>query len=89
LEFSVTGPHLNTSAICTPVLRSLPEWFGIEGSLLQYFSEIEHLPTFLARTSGVVIGFLSIKQQNPYSAEILLMGIRPEFHRQGIGRNFL
>jgi GNAT superfamily N-acetyltransferase len=75
--------------LCTPILRSLPEWFGIEESILQYSSNIEHLPTFLAKTSEDVIGFLSIKQHNRYSAEILVMGIRPEIQRRGIGRKLL
>lgn len=85
-EYTISGPHFNTSASCIPILRSLSEWFGIEESILQYSSEIEHLPTFLAKNPGNVIGFLSIKQHNPYSAEILVMGIRAEVQRQGIGR---
>jgi len=89
VEHIITGPQLETSALCTPILRSLPGWFGIEESILQYSSRIEHLPTFLAKTSENVIGFLSIKQHNPYSAEILVMGIRPEVQRHGIGRELL
>ena len=89
LEHSVTGPHSGTSTLCTPILRSLPDWFGIEGSLLQYSSEIEHLPTFLVKTSGYVIGFLTIKQHNPFSAEIYVMGIRSEVQRHRIGRALL
>jgi len=89
LEPIVTGPHFDTSAVCTPILRTLPDWFGIEESILQYSSEIEHLPTFLAKTADNVIGFLSIKQHNPYSAEILVMGILPEVQRHGIGRALL
>ena len=89
LKLIVTGPHFNISAVCTPILRTLPEWFGIEESILQYSSHIERLPTFLAKTCEDVIGFLSIKQHSPYSAEILVMGIQPEFHRHGIGRKLL
>jgi len=87
--FTVSGPHFGTSSMCTPILRSLPEWFGIEESILQYSSGIEHLPTFLAKTSENIIGFLSIKQHNPYSAEILVMGVHPEVQRHGIGRALL
>jgi GNAT superfamily N-acetyltransferase len=89
LELIVTGPHFKTSAVCTPILRTIPEWFGIEESILRYSSQIELLPTFLAATSEDVTGFLSIKQHNPYSAELLVMGIRPEFQRRGIGRKLL
>lgn len=89
MEPIITGPHFGSSTLCTPILRSLPEWFGIEESILQYLSNIEHLPTFLAKTSEDVIGFLSIKQHNPYSAEILVMGIRPKVQRHGFGRKLL
>jgi ribosomal protein S18 acetylase RimI-like enzyme len=89
VNYTITGPHFNISALCIPILRSLPDWFGIEESILQYSSQIEHLPTFLAKTSEDVTGFLSIKQHNPFSAEILVMGIRSEFQRQGIGRKLL
>ncbi|MCJ7621972.1 MAG: GNAT family N-acetyltransferase, partial [Anaerolineaceae bacterium] len=65
------------------------EWFGIEESILQYSTEIEHLPTFLLRASNNVLGFLSLKQHNPYSAEIHVMGIQPEFHRRGFGKSLL
>ena len=85
----ITGPHFNSSALCTPVLRTLPEWFGIEEAVLQYSSQVEYLPTFLAIKPKTVIGFLSIKQHNLYSAEILVMGVRPEFQRFGAGRALL
>jgi GNAT superfamily N-acetyltransferase len=85
----VTGPHLEKSAECTAILRCLPEWFGIEEAILQYSSEIRHQPTFLAETSEIVAGFLNLKQHNPYTIEIHVMGIRPEFHRKGIGQALL
>lgn len=89
VDFVITGPRYEVSGECTAILRELPEWFGIKESILQYSSDIELLPTFLAKTYEDVIGFLSIKQHNPYSAEILVMGIRPEFQRHGIGRKLL
>ena len=89
MEAIVTGPVPGTSAECTAILRSLPEWFGIEESILQYSTEIEHLPTFLVKVDDNVAGFLSLKQHNPFSAEILVMGIRPEFQRHGFGKLLL
>jgi ribosomal protein S18 acetylase RimI-like enzyme len=86
LNYTIEGPHLETSALCVPILRSLPEWFGIEAAIVRYSSEIEHLPTFLARDSEHVIGFLSLKQHSPYSTEVYVMGIMSEAHRQGIGQ---
>jgi len=69
-----------------PVLRLLPEWFGLEAALVQYQAEIDSLPTFLAQDGGQVLGFLSIKQHYPFAAEIYVMGVRPEAQRGGIGR---
>jgi ribosomal protein S18 acetylase RimI-like enzyme len=89
MEPIVTGPLLGTSVVCTAIMRTLPEWFGIEESILQYSTDIEHQPTFLINTSDNVAGFLSLKQHNPFSAEIHVMGIRPEFQRHGYGRSLL
>ena len=86
MTFTIEGPHLGTKTVCIPILRSLPEWFGIEESIIQYSSEIDRLPTFLAIKTEHVIGFLSLKQHSPYSAEIYVMGIVPEAHRRGIGQ---
>ncbi|HTX93270.1 MAG TPA: GNAT family N-acetyltransferase [Anaerolineales bacterium] len=69
-----------------PILRLLPGWFGLETALLQYEKDIDGLPTFLAKDGGAVLGFLSLKQHNPYSAEVLVMGVRPEVQRGGLGR---
>ena len=88
-RFSITGPFFGKGAICEPILRSLPAWFGIEGAIIQYIAEIEHLPTFLTYESGDVMGFLSIKQHYPVSAEVFVMGIREEAHRRGMGRALL
>lgn len=86
---NVEGPHLGQASVCLPILRSLPDWFGIEESLVQYSTEIDHLPTLLAYEREQVVGFISLKQHNPYSAEIYVMGIRPDRHRHGIGRVLL
>ena len=67
-------------------MRSLPAWFGIEEAIVQYTADIDHVPTFLAYESDEVMGFLSIKQHYPKSAEVLVMGIRQNAHRQGMGR---
>ena len=86
MQFVINGPLWGQSAVCEPILRALPDWFGIEAAIVHYVEEIEQLPTFLAQQANTTIGFLSIKQHNPYAAEIYVMGIRSEAHRQGMGR---
>ena len=73
-------------AVCETILRALPEWFGIEESLLQYVKDADAMPTMLVKDGEDVIGFLTIKMHFPQSAEIHCMAILPDYHRQGIGR---
>ncbi len=86
MNFTIQGPHLATTTLCAPILRALPGWFGIEEALDQYCAQIDNLPTFLARGPQGVTGFLSIKQHNPYAAEVYVMGVLPSAHRRGLGR---
>ncbi len=86
MEFTIEAPSNGKASLCEPILRSLPDWFGIEEDITKYLAEIDQLPTFLAMASDQVIGFLTLKQHFPHSAEILVMGCMPEVHRLGIGR---
>lgn len=77
---------LGQASLCEPILRALPDWFGIHEAIAQYVRDIEKLPTLLAFSEGRVVGFLSLKQHNEYSAEIYVMAVHPKFHRLGVGR---
>ncbi len=89
MVLDIGGPDLGKSAICEPILRSLPEWFGIERTILQYVKDIEAMPTLIAETDGQIAGFLTIKQHNEYSAEVHVMAVRSEKHRKGVGRKLI
>lgn len=80
------GPLYQQASLCEPILRSLPGWFGIEASILNYLAEMDYLPTFLARDADQVAGFLTLKQHTPYAAEIYVMGLLPAYHHHGLGR---
>ena len=86
MKFTIEGPYLKKASICEPILRSLPDWFGIEAAIVYYAGEIDRLPTLLADRNGEVVGFLTLKEHTPFSAEVYAMGIRQEAHRLGIGR---
>jgi ribosomal protein S18 acetylase RimI-like enzyme len=88
-QISIQGPSLGTAGRCEPVLRALPQWFGIESANQHYLEAIQRFPTFLAHRSGTVIGFLTTRQHFPQSAEIYVTGVLPAFHRQGVGRALL
>jgi len=90
LPFTVTGPLLGQASACEPILRSLPDWFGIEDAIVYYVAEIEGLPTFLALDGEQrPAGFLSLKQHYPHAAELYVLGVRSEWHRRGMGRALL
>ena len=75
------------------MLRSLPEWFGIESSILDYVESAKKLPTYLARPAGPAtpdikpaVGVLLAARHFPGAAEIYLMAVDRSMHRSGIGR---
>lgn len=74
------------TASCVAILRALPDWFGIEAAIEHYADEIPHLQTLLACIEGEVSGFISLAYHNSSTAEIHLLAVRQEQHRQGIGR---
>ncbi len=86
LKLSARGPLLGQGAICAPILRALPDWFGVEEATRQYIADIDTLPTFLAELDGATVGFLTLKQHTPFAAEIHVVGVRPEAHHRGAGR---
>ncbi len=86
MALTIDGPVLGQSAVCESILRSLPDWFGIESAIVQYVKDVEAMPTFLASVNGRVVGFASINRHFPETAEGHVLGVRGECHRQGIGR---
>lgn len=73
------------SRLCARVLRDLPEWFGIEEATAAYIRDVADLLTFGVGDDGI----LSVKSHNPRAAEVYVMGIRRERHRQGLGTALL
>jgi ribosomal protein S18 acetylase RimI-like enzyme len=73
------------SHVCESILRSLPQWFGIESANLHYVEAVKELETLAAEQDGGAVGFLSIKRHSPRAAEIYVMGVLPDHHRQGVG----
>jgi len=71
------------------LLRSLPDWFGIEEALLGYVADARTNDTYTAVMDGKVVGALIAKRHGTYSSEVHLMAITPSLHRRGIGRKLL
>jgi len=85
----ITGPDLHQAARCEPILRALPEWFGIEAAIQQFMCDIDDLPTLLAWNKDNLAGFLTLKIHNLYSAEVFVTGVAPAFHRMGTGTQLM
>ena len=83
---------LGLSSAVEPILRALPDWFGIERATQQYIHDAGELPTFLAVDTwreNMPVGFLTLKQHSEASVEIYVMGVLPDYHRRGAGRALL
>lgn len=72
--------------IADEILHMLPNWFGIEESTQEYVIESKSMPFLVACEDAKEVGFLAIKETSPYTAEIYVMGMQPQFHRKGIGK---
>jgi len=75
--------------ICEDILRSLPEWFGIEEAVKNYIEEVRARPMFVAVEKGMTAGFLSLTVNNKFTGEIHVMGVKREFHRRGVGKDLV
>lgn len=75
--------------ICESILRSLPLWFGIEKAIVDYTTDVQLMDTWAAFEADRPIGFISINQHNPFTAEVHVMGILESHHRGGLGRRLL
>jgi len=71
--------------ICERILRALPNWFGVEESIIDYVKTTKEMPFYAVYNGSEPVGFVAIKIHNRYTAEVCVMGILKEFHRKGIG----
>jgi len=74
---------------CRRILSALPSWFGIPESVEDYVAVADRTPTIVASIDGDDVGILTLFHHSRYSAEIYVMAVAPEHHRQGIGRRMI
>ena len=74
------------SAICAEILELLPEWFGIPEANKAYAKQVEDEKFVVIKQNNSVCGFISAKKHNEKSAELTVMGIKENYHRNGFGR---
>jgi GNAT superfamily N-acetyltransferase len=68
------------------ILRSLPDWFGIEEALVGYLEAASALPTATAWAGAQAFGFAAIEQATSATTDVHVIGVLPDYHAQGIGR---
>lgn len=72
--------------IAETILNQLPEWFGMPESTKEYVDESQKMPFWAYMNDEKTVGFIVLKETGKTTAEIFVMGILPEYHRKGIGR---
>lgn len=77
------------SDLTARILMDLPEWFGDETGRQSYIKGVSDTLVFEARVDGVSVGMMSIEILNADTAEVYVMGILKEYHRQRIGSELL
>jgi ribosomal protein S18 acetylase RimI-like enzyme len=76
-------------ATCAELLATVPHWFGIAAANEDYRRVADRCPTLVALDDRQPVGFLTIVRHSPHAAELHVMAVRPELHRNGIGRTLV
>lgn len=71
--------------VCNDILRSLPEWFAVEESIVDYTRKVQDMIFYIALEDTNPIGFIAVKTHNEFTAEISVMRIMSDFQRKGTG----
>lgn len=74
---------------CGPILRSIPEWFGIEEATRGYIDAAARLPTWIAERDGGDAGFITIARHFDEAAEVHCIAVHRKYHGQGAGTALL
>jgi GNAT superfamily N-acetyltransferase len=83
--FTVSGPGPMASTTAEQILRTLPQWFGVETALQGYAADAGTLPNLVAIDGEDTIGFLTLREHNRDTVEINCIAVVPGRHRDGVG----
>jgi GNAT superfamily N-acetyltransferase len=83
------GPSVDRTTDCEAILRSLPQWFGIERALLMYARDSSTMPTFALQDGSELMGFLTLREHFPEAWEVHCIAVRAASRRQGHGSQLL
>lgn len=71
------------------ILRALPKWFGIESAIIEYVENAQKMPFWAVFEGNRAVGFIAVKEHFEKSAEIYVMGVLSEYHRNGYGKQLV
>lgn len=71
--------------ISSHILNDLSEWFGLPESTKEYIEDSKKMPFLAYYLDEKPLGFVSLKKTSEDTAEIHVMGILKEYHRNKIG----
>jgi GrpB-like predicted nucleotidyltransferase (UPF0157 family)/ribosomal protein S18 acetylase RimI-like enzyme/catechol 2,3-dioxygenase-like lactoylglutathione lyase family enzyme len=75
--------------ICERILRTLPEWFGIESAIIDYIQNAKEMETIAVFAGEEACGFICLNTPDNSTAEVHVMGLLPHFHGKGVGSQLL
>lgn len=76
-------------AIARSILEALPDWFGIPEAREEYVRSSAGKPFLCAYEGSRPVGFLYLNQTGRDTAELAVIGVLKEHHREGIGRRLV
>lgn len=71
------------------VLRSLPDWFGIDEAVDNYVAQAAVLDSYLAVSDGVTVGVALVERHFTESAELSLLAVHAAHRATGIGKRLV
>lgn len=80
----IDDPELK-SRITSDIITSLPDWFGIPESNMEYTEGVKPLPFWAAYLEGEYVGSFAAKKHYNLTADIYVCAIKQNFHNKGIG----
>ena len=87
-DFIITQMTVPTEKkrVAREILEALPDWFGVIESREAYIRESGAQPFFVAFMDNRAAGLLCLKETGRATVELAVMGVKQEYHRQGVGR---
>lgn len=73
------------SRLCQETLATLPDWFGIPESTAAYVRDVASRTVHAILWQDTEAGFISLQGSSTLAEEIHVIGLKPEYHRRGLG----